>query len=323
MRLIALAGLAALLAGLGRRRRAGQVVRISRVVADLDRSERFYRDGLGFRRVWEGPLARQVAASLLPGGTATLRRMRLGAEEIDLVRWDQTGTPYPADSRSDDRWFQHIAVVCGDLPAAYARLLAVSPQPISADGPQVLPGGVAAFKFRDPDGHPVELIRSPPGQGRAVWQRSGITLGIDHSALAVGSGTRSLRFYRHLGFRKTGETFNEGPAQAALDGLEGATARVIGLRLAPSGPGLELLAYHPPGRAMPPHRADALLTDWVTLEGRMRRMRLLHDPDGHLLMLAPAPVTAGAAHPRPARRRAWTRADAAPPRTTAGSGAPA
>ena len=52
-------------------------------------------------------------------------------------------------------------------------------RPISEGGPQLLPpsnGAVRAFKFRDPDGHPLELIWFPPGQGRAVWH-AGATSG--------------------------------------------------------------------------------------------------------------------------------------------------
>ncbi len=44
---------------------------------------------------------------------------------------------------------------------------------ISTDGPQRLPpssGGVAAFKFRDPDGHPLELLAFPDRKWPAHWQ---------------------------------------------------------------------------------------------------------------------------------------------------------
>jgi len=72
------------------------------------------------------------------------------------------------------------------MDAAHARVLAdARAQPISQDGPQTLPpvdGSVRAWKFRDPDGHPLELLWFPPGGGRAVWRGhppGAVFLGID------------------------------------------------------------------------------------------------------------------------------------------------
>jgi catechol 2,3-dioxygenase-like lactoylglutathione lyase family enzyme len=296
------------LAGLGlwasrRRPRAAGIERISRVVADLARSETFYRDGLGFQRVSGGP--GDPALSLLLGlgrlDSETVS-MRLGGQTIELVRFATLGRPYPPGSRSDDLWFQHMAIVVSDMDAAYRRLSGQPGlQPISHGGPQTLPpstGGVRAFKFRDPDGHPLELIWFPPGQGRALWHDGPAAtpfLGIDHSGLAVGGTRRSLRFYRRLGFRVAYRSLNRGAAQERLDGLPGACARITGLRLAdPVGPGLELLGYEPPGRATAVAGND-MAADWVTLRvAGLRngtalrdgaRARLVRDPDGHRLLL--------------------------------------
>ena len=91
------------------------------------------------------------------------------------------------------------------MPAAYARLAA---QPgwntISTDGPQVLPassGGVTAYKFRDPEGHPLELLAFPPDAIPARWQKVSATgcLGIDHSAISVVDTDQSIKFYERLG----------------------------------------------------------------------------------------------------------------------------
>jgi catechol 2,3-dioxygenase-like lactoylglutathione lyase family enzyme len=273
--------------------RVSQVLRISRVVADLDRAEAFYRDALGFRTADRGPVAFAAAGSQAV--------MRLGQEEIALVQFDAPGRPYPPASRSDDLWFQHLAIVVRDMDAAYGHLAARSGwRPITEGEPQTLPpenGGVRAFKFRDPDGHPLELIWFPPGQGRACWRESsapGPFLGIDHSALSVSSTARSLAFYRRLGLRIVSRSRNRGPAQSLLDGLPGARVSVAGLRppsadgLGADGLGLELLAYRPPGRAVGSSAIADVATDWVTLAvdrlpGGLPRM--LRDPDRHLLML--------------------------------------
>ena len=100
---------------------AEQIVRISRMVSDLDRAEAFYRDaGVSCRR----------ARTRRPGDAGGARRgrgaeevvMRLGAQDIALVRFTGPGRPYPPDSRSNDLWFQHLAIVVTDMDAAYAQL---------------------------------------------------------------------------------------------------------------------------------------------------------------------------------------------------------
>ena len=275
------------------RRRVQAVVRVSRVVADLGRAEAFYRDGLGFLRMSTGPCDPALSAVL---GLSHVRGdqvvMRLGCEEIALVRFGPPGAPYPAGSRSDNGWFQHLAIVVGDMEAAHRQLAALGPQPISTQGaPVTLPprnGGVSAFKFRDPDGHPLELIHFPAGQGRAVWAgRTELFLGIDHSAIAARRTARSVRFYRRLGFSIAARSDNYGDPQSRLDGLVQACAQVTGLRPPASGSmGLELLCYDPPGRVAPRGPANDVVTDWVTLlVPGLPRPRLLWDPDGHRMLL--------------------------------------
>jgi catechol 2,3-dioxygenase-like lactoylglutathione lyase family enzyme len=245
---------------------------IGLTVADLGRTERFYRDGLGFHTVRrEGGAGDAATARLLGVENAMSGRltMRLGEEQVEFLRFRRRGRPYPRDSSSPDLWFQHFAVVVSDMDVAHARLRRAGFTPITAGGPQTLPeenGGVRAFKFRDPDGHPLELLQFPPGQGRALWQeraRGGaLFLGIDHSAIGVSSTPASMAFYRDLlGMRVAYETTNRGPAQERLDGTFNAVVRITGLRPAsPTGPGVEFLDYRtPPTGRRPP--ADARADD--------------------------------------------------------------
>ncbi len=299
------------------RSQARRIVRISRVVADLDRSEAFYRDALGFETLSRGTSDAMMLAAL---GAADPRAhevvMRLGSATIALVCFAVPGRPYPPHSRSDDLWFQHLAIVVRDMDAAYAHLAgaplagASGWQAISDGGPQQLPpsnGAVRAFKFRDPDGHPLELIWFPPnghGQygadgsadrgtdgdnGHAAPPPAPLCLGVDHSALAISATPRSLRCYRALGFRISDRSLNRGPAQDRLDGLSQARVRVTGLRPAlANGPGLELLGYHPPGRPAGTMALNDQATDWVTIEVATLfgdRYRAMRDPDGHRLLL--------------------------------------
>ncbi len=271
---------------------AQQIVRICRTVADLERAESFYRDALGFRAVKGGV----AALTRFTNPNAQEIVMRLGQEEMSLVRFMTAGRPYPSQSRSDDGWFQHAAIVVNDIDAAYAHLSRYHGwRSISEDGPQLLPpssGAVRAFKFRDPDDHPLELLWFPPGEGRAMWQeRRSATpfLGIDHSALVVASTARSLRFYRALGFQIANESINRGPAQTRLDGLAALQVRVTALRPAlASGPGLELLEYQPTGRSGGVICPNDEASDRVTLAVNSSIDKFPHtlqDPDGHQLML--------------------------------------
>ena len=276
--------------------KARRILRISRVVSDLERAEAFYRDSLGFRTVARGRSDKVILAALgVDNVEAEEVVMRLGTQTVALVRFATSGRPYPRDSRSNDLWFQHLAIVVNDMDAAYGHLTSHAGwRPISEGGPQLLPpsnGAIRAFKFRDPDGHPLELIWFPPGQGRAVWHEGAsdaLFLGIDHSAMSIGS-PRSLSFYRALGMRVSDRSLNHGPAQARLDGLPGARARVTGLRPASAtGPGLELLGYYPPGRPAGATFPNDAVTDWVTLVvSRLpgKTPRVVRDPDGHRMVL--------------------------------------
>ena len=102
-------------------------------VAQLDRAVSFY-EALGFVR--EDDSAAGV-------GNA---RMRLGREQIVLTMRD--GRPVPAGSRSNDLWFQHLAIVVSDIDRAYDIALRDGAAPISA-GPQT-PAGVEPECRRHP-----------------------------------------------------------------------------------------------------------------------------------------------------------------------------
>lgn len=244
--------------------------RITLTVSDLKRTEVFYHDGLGFEKVRVSNYDDAPYGHLLGIPHARVRAlvMRLGHEEVEFEQITPAGHSYPADSRSPDLWFQHFAVIVSDMDQAYARLKRVAFKPISSGGPQTLPpqnGFVKAFKFRDPDGHPLELLYFPPGTGRPVWQeRAGgkIFLGIDHTAIGVSDTPRSETFYRDLlGMQSAYAVVNSGPTQENLDGTFNAIVQITGLRPQSSeGPGVEFLDYRAPstGRAA---RKDTLSSD--------------------------------------------------------------
>jgi catechol 2,3-dioxygenase-like lactoylglutathione lyase family enzyme len=187
--------------------------------------------------------------------------MRLGAEYLELQQFlSPRGRPVPLDSRSNDHWFQHIAIIVSDMSAAYARLRSFNVEHASSS-PQRLPdwnpnaAGIEAFYFRDPDGHNLEVLKFPPGKGLRKWQAHDgrLFLGIDHTAIVVANTDTSLRFYRDLlGMRVAGSSENYGTEQEHLNNVFGAHLRITALRAA-HGPGVEFLEYLAPrtGRLLP------------------------------------------------------------------------
>jgi catechol 2,3-dioxygenase-like lactoylglutathione lyase family enzyme len=308
--------------------RAEAVAMVGLTVSDMDRSVDFYTRVLDFERVSDAEIAGPAYEQLEGGAGGKLRvvRLRLGDESLQLTEFvGSPGRPAPPDSRSNDRWFQHVAIIVSDMDRAYARLREFKVQQAST-APQLLPktipnaAGIRAFYFRDPDGHPLEILQFPPDKGDPKWQRgnSRLFLGIDHTAIVVRNTGASLAFYRDvLGFRVAGESLNFGMEQEHLNNVPGARLHITGLRSG-HGPGVEFLEYLAPtdGRPYPADERANDLVHWQTTvlvpdaaaaAGAVRRgkFRLLtpgpvelpdtvlgfrrglrvRDPDGHVVQL--------------------------------------
>ena len=310
----------------------GAIVRsvesVGMTVSDMDRSLDFYSRILSFAKISDVELYGSDYEHL--EGVFGLRmrvvRMRLGTESIELTEYvAPRGRPVPRDSRSNDCWFQHIAIITSDMDRAYSRLLQNKVARVST-GPQTLPeyikpaAGIRAFYFEDPDGHPLEILQFPPDKGARRWHQpaADLFLGIDHTAIVVHDTEAALRFYRDaLGFSIAGESENYGPEQEHLNNVFGARLRITSLRVA-SGPGIELLEYVAPpgGRATPlderandlVHHQTRLIAGGIEdLAQRLNRQRyvlissgivtspkaelgfraalLVRDPDGHAIEL--------------------------------------
>jgi catechol 2,3-dioxygenase-like lactoylglutathione lyase family enzyme len=278
----------------------GPAIRIEgmrRTVSDLRRAVDFYCAALGFE---------------LPGReappTTGATRLRLGEQHLELVAADGDGL-VPTCAGAADPCFQHAAIVAEDMEAAWRRLERYAPVAISRSGPQRLPanaGGVVAFKFRDPDGHPLELIEFPAGVGDPRWQSrhiAGPTIGIDHFAIVVEGIDRSEAFFAdRLGWRVASRGLNSGVEQDRLDGLDGALVDVVALepRDGSCTPHLELLGYRRPARmatidgstaAQRAARDEIVCIGARDRQGGITSIRL-HDPDGHCFVIEASPSSA-------------------------------
>ena len=303
------------------------VAAVGMTVADMDRAVAFYSNVLSFKKIsarYEEGTDYQELENV-PGAKARVVRMRLGNGLMDLTQYlTPKGKPIPRDSASNDLWFQHLAIVVSNMEKAYERLRQNGVEAIS-DGPQRLPqwnleaAGIEAFYFKDPDGHPLELLHFPPGKGDSEWhgKSDGLFLGIDHTAIAASNTDASLIFYGRLGLRERGHSLNYGIEQERLSGVAGARVRITSLR-GSAGPGIELLEYESPktGRTMPTdERANDLVhhqTVLVTSDlhsatealctarvifvsagaicdgeptSKSRHGVLIRDPDGHVMEL--------------------------------------
>ncbi len=252
------------------------VAAVGMTVADMDRSVDFYAKVLSFEKVSDVEVAGTDYERLqgVFGLRMRIVRMRLGEEVLELTEYlAPRGRPIPPDSRSNDRWFQHVAIIVSDMDEAYRRLRAHKVEHASS-GPQRLPdwnknaGGIRAFYFRDPDGHPLEILQFPLDKGDPKWRRADdrLFLGIDHTAIVVADTDASLRFYRDvLGLKVAGESENYDTEQEHLNNVFGAHLRITALR-APTGLGIELLEYLAPrdGRPMPPDVRANDLVHWQT-----------------------------------------------------------
>ncbi len=252
---------------------------VGMTVADMDRSVEFYSRVLHFKKVSDQEITGDAIERVkgVFGVRVRVVRMKLGDEILELSEYlAPRGQPIPVDSRSNDRWFQHVAIIVRDMDKAYAWLRQNKVQHASS-GPQRLPdwnknaGGIEAFYFRDPDGHNLEILRFPAGKGDPKWHRPGndLFMGIDHTAIVVGDTDSSLAFYRDvLGMRVVGESENYGTEQEHLNNVHGARLRITALRAA-SGPGIELLEYLAPrdGRSF---SGDARANDLVHWETQLR-----------------------------------------------------
>lgn len=246
-------------------------------VSDMDRALDFYTRVLSFEVVSDVEVLGEAYEQLQ--GVFGLRmhvvKLRLGDESLELtVYLAPRGRLIPVDSRSNDGWFQHVAIIVRDMDEAFPWLRRHKVQHAST-GPQTIPewnaaaAGIRAFYFRNPDGHTLEVLSFPPDKGAPKWQRKDqLFLGIDHTAIVVDDTDASLRFYRDLlGFQVAGESYNHGTEQEHLNNVAGARLRITSLR-APAGPAIEMLEYLAPDDDRP-YPADLRANDLAYWQTRL------------------------------------------------------
>lgn len=277
-----------------------RLARFGLTTANANQLARFYESAFGCRLIGAEHLGGPDFEDMMNvQGGAQYIKLSLGQETVELTQFDNPGRAYPVHSAASDPIFQHFAIVVSDMTKAFQRLCAVEGwSSITKGGPQRLPdasGGVTAFKFRDPERHPLELLEFPAGNTPAKWRTENngdVCLGIDHSAIVVADSVISCAFYENLGFRVSGRSLNRGAEQERLDDVPGVHAEVTALLPTGNGPHVELLCYHPLMHATSiAQRSNDIAATRLILElpkaSPTSGPLSVSDPDGHHLTIVP------------------------------------
>ncbi|MBI5088976.1 MAG: VOC family protein [Actinobacteria bacterium] len=142
-------------------------------VADLDRSVRFYCDGLGFELLRSFDIGGEPWTRVLELDPLLLhsRILRRDGLTIELLQFEQPGHVGPAERRPMNQLgFTHLAVWGDDIDGEAARVVElggtiVEPTRVEFDQPTLQ----ARWLYcTDPDGTRIELIEHPAGEAVAL-----------------------------------------------------------------------------------------------------------------------------------------------------------
>lgn len=313
-----------------------KIISVVQTTKNLDEQIKWYCENLGFRAGKREILKGKWLDELLgmPSAVVDKANLHLGEEELelwefqnieDLKQNNMQGEMIPADSKSNDLWFQHVCIVVSNIEEAFAKGANKAVQ-ISIR-PQTLPewnsgaANIKAVKFKGILGHPLELLNFPRDKGDIKWHenKEDLFIGIDHTAIGVSDTNRSLEFYNGiLGLDILGQGTNYGTEQDEMDGLENTKVLISTLRPNTHGMGIELLDYQLPNQErktrINPKPTD--LNEWriiltvnnlselykkieisklsqsfssiVSIPGNIwggEKACLVRDPDGHALIL--------------------------------------
>ena len=146
---------------------ASTTIDLGVVVADIEKSVKFYTEAIGFKEVKgfdvSGEFAKDVG--LTPGKALKVRVLVLGdgegATKLKLIEFPEKPKANENQFISTELGFRYMTILSADTSAALKRLdkagvkpIAKCPQPL----PKGFPEGVFLTIVRDPDGNLVELV---------------------------------------------------------------------------------------------------------------------------------------------------------------------
>lgn len=238
----------------------GRLFHVNVNCRDLERSLRFYADGLGLVAG-----VRTAAGEAQPGAAFGLDRARwdawillgpngFGGGAIDLLEWQEPAPAGAPPARIYECGFQRLGVLVPDLDAAAAAVRAGGGAVWSEPFAHALDNGgeIKLVLANDPDGTALELIE---GEGPRVAFVAVACADLDHS----------VAFYRALGFRDVAR-FPSASNDAAHLRIDGPVSMEEVLLLAPSKSevNLMLVGFSNPANEPGPRRSANTVGMWRT-----------------------------------------------------------
>jgi catechol 2,3-dioxygenase-like lactoylglutathione lyase family enzyme len=237
---------------------------VSPIVADLDRSVRFYRDLLGFA---SGPQsqARPIPPDAhLRSATLLIPGARCG---IELVQFDRIER-HAVRRRMQDPGAVTLILLVRDIDALFAKLKAARVDVATTGGAPVMPSNTSksrAVIVRDPDGNFVELAQLDPLPATSVPTTSNV---FDlRFRVTVNDLDEAVRYYRDaLGIEGKSAAFTAGAGVMAMMGLPASVEYRVNMTTIPG---------------------SSLILEFLELKGIERRMRpgRVQDPGSYRLQL--------------------------------------
>ena len=173
-------------------------------ISDLEASERFYRDALGFVEdqdygVIEGPDMEQTME--MPGVRLRAKMLRhASGPRVELLQFLNPPAQGPREKRSTLQYgLVHLSFYVDDIDAVAQKIRDAGGQVYDHTRVQNGENGITLIYCTDPDGVRIELMHQP-----------GIAARFSHSGICVPDVARSLRYYEALGFAAAEDyVFNE------------------------------------------------------------------------------------------------------------------
>lgn len=133
-------------------------------VTDLERSRRFYLDGLGFTEFARFEIQRPIAEVDAPHDLTSYFIQKDGLR-IELLHYRSPGVFGTPSNRRNQLGLTHLSFVVDDVDAAAAELVAYGGTIVAGTrSGQDDPDSVQIIFVADPDGTRVELMRLAKGQ---------------------------------------------------------------------------------------------------------------------------------------------------------------